>query len=77
MVAHSTSSGGPGLALAAEFDAPSREQWQAQVAKVLRRSGLIGDEAPPGPVEDVLASRTYDGIAVHPLYTGTEVEPGI
>ncbi|GAA4838331.1 methylmalonyl-CoA mutase family protein [Saccharopolyspora rosea] len=77
MVAHSTSSGGPGLALAAEFDAPSREQWQAQVAKVLRRSGLIGDEAPPGPVEDVLASRTYDGIAVHPLYTGTEVEPGM
>ena len=42
MVAHSTTSGGrPELPLAAEFPEPTREQWQAQVHKVLERSGLV------------------------------------
>ncbi|MDA3646781.1 methylmalonyl-CoA mutase subunit beta [Saccharopolyspora indica] len=77
MVAHSKSSGvGPGLPLAAEFPEPTHEQWQAQVQKVLQRSGLV-DEHPAGPVEDVLATTTYDGITVHPLYTGTAGEPGV
>ncbi|MER7015715.1 methylmalonyl-CoA mutase family protein [Saccharopolyspora sp. NPDC000359] len=77
MVAHSKSSGvGPELALAAEFPEPTHEQWQAQVQKVLQRSGLVG-EHPAGPVEDVLATTTHDGITVHPLYTGGAGEAGV
>ncbi|RRO18349.1 methylmalonyl-CoA mutase [Saccharopolyspora rhizosphaerae] len=78
MVAHSTTSGGrPELPLAAEFPEPSREQWQTQVHKVLKRSGLVGEEPPPGPIEDVLASTTHDGIRVHPLYSSAPVDPGL
>ncbi|MCI2420007.1 methylmalonyl-CoA mutase subunit beta [Saccharopolyspora sp. K220] len=87
MVAHSTSSGGspqpahtvePGRGSSPHEHGPepTREQWRAQVEKVLRRSGLVGEQAPGGPVEDVLASSTYDGIAVQPLYTESSVEPG-
>ncbi|WP_433869508.1 methylmalonyl-CoA mutase family protein [Saccharopolyspora sp. CA-218241] len=77
MVAHSTSSGGgPDLALAAEFPDPSREQWQEQVAKVLRRSGLLDDEHAGAP-EDVLDSTTYDGIPIHPLYTSAPAGSGL
>ncbi|GAA2346738.1 methylmalonyl-CoA mutase family protein [Saccharopolyspora halophila] len=78
MVAHSTSSGGkPELALAAEFDEPTREQWRAQVQQALKRSGLIGEQPPDGPIEDVLASRTYDGIRIHPLYTSASADGGV
>jgi methylmalonyl-CoA mutase len=74
MVAHSTSSSGrPELALTAE---PTREQWRAQVQKVLQRSGVLGEQAPSGPVEDLLATSTYDGITVHPLYTESPAEAG-
>ncbi|PKW19265.1 methylmalonyl-CoA mutase subunit beta [Saccharopolyspora spinosa] len=73
MVAHSTSGGGPDLSAAGPVD---REQWRAQVKKVLQRSGLIGEQGPAGPVEDVLASTTYDGIVVHPLYTEGPLEAG-
>ncbi|MBE9373234.1 methylmalonyl-CoA mutase small subunit [Saccharopolyspora sp. HNM0983] len=78
MVAHSTSSGdGPALPLAADFPAPTHEQWQSQVEKALRKTGSIGEQPPPGPVEDVLASTTYEGIEVHPLYTGRPADPGL
>ncbi|MGP4019822.1 methylmalonyl-CoA mutase family protein [Saccharopolyspora sp. 5N708] len=88
MVAHSTSSGGspqpahtvePGRATAPHERSPepTREQWRAQVEKVLRRSGLLGEQTPPGPVEDALASSTYDGITVHPLYTEGPAEVGV
>ncbi|TDD41466.1 methylmalonyl-CoA mutase family protein [Saccharopolyspora elongata] len=74
MVAHSMSSGGgPDLSSATPVD---REQWRAQVKKVLQRSGLIGEQSPAGPVEDVLASTTYDGIVVHPLYSEGPPEAG-
>ena len=78
MVVHSTArGGGPELPLAAEFPEPTHGQWQRQVEKVLRRSGLVpeGQDA-PDPVEDVLASTTYDGITVHPLYTAAPADPG-
>ncbi|SFS32397.1 methylmalonyl-CoA mutase small subunit [Saccharopolyspora flava] len=78
MVAHSTTSGGrPDLPLAAEFPEPSREQWQSQVHKVLKRSGLVGEEPPAGPVEAVLDSTTHDGIRIHPLYTEAPGDPGL
>ncbi|GAA4618794.1 methylmalonyl-CoA mutase family protein [Saccharopolyspora hordei] len=62
--------------MAADFPEPTHEQWQAQVAKVLQRSGLVGDD-PAGPVEDVLATTTYDGITVRPLYTEPAGETGV
>jgi methylmalonyl-CoA mutase len=68
----------PRLELAGGFPAASVEQWRQQVEQVLRRSGhLAEDEPAPEAVEDVLASTTYDGITVHPLYTRAEVDPGL
>lgn len=72
----STASGG---AIGADGDlpAPSRQHWQQLVEKVLRRSGLLAQQAtPPHPVEDLLATTTYDGITVHPLYTAAPGQPG-
>lgn len=62
------------LRLASEFDPATRDQWRALVEKVLRRSGTEID----GPVEDLLASQTYDGFALQPLYTAddTAADPG-
>ncbi|GAA0521142.1 methylmalonyl-CoA mutase [Saccharopolyspora subtropica] len=78
MVAHSTAScGGPELVLAAEFPEPTREQWRDQVRTVLARSGLLSEQAPGEAVEDVLATTTYDGITVHPLYTEGPTESGL
>lgn len=78
MVAHSTSSGGgPDLPLAADFPTPTREQWREQVEKALRKTGMLGEQPPSGPVEDVLASTTYEGIEVHPLYTDRPADPGL
>jgi methylmalonyl-CoA mutase len=47
------------LALAAEFEPATREQWLALVGKVLKG----------GDFEKRLVSRTADGLAVQPLYT--------
>lgn len=59
------------------FPEPDYAQWQEQVEKVLRKTGLLGDDvAAPDPVEDVLASVTHDGVTVHPLYTDNPTEPG-
>lgn len=72
---------GPQLELAGGFPAATLEQWRQQVEQVLRRSGHLAEgEAAPEAVEDVLASTTYDGITVHPLYTGlngSDVDPGL
>ncbi|TDD80754.1 methylmalonyl-CoA mutase small subunit [Saccharopolyspora karakumensis] len=65
------------LDLSNYLDEPTREQWQEQVHKVLKRSGSVGEEPPAGPVEDVLDSTTHDGIRVRPLYTSAPVEPGL
>lgn len=63
--------------MAGEFPEPTHEQWQEQVDKILRKTGLLGaDEPAPEPVENVLASRTYDGITVSPLYTETGSDSG-
>jgi len=54
------------LALALDFPAPTREEWRALVAAVLAKSGVEGDP------EDALASITYDGIRIKPLYTADD-----
>ncbi len=57
---------GAELALAAEFDAPSRRDWERLVEKVLDRVG--GDW-------DRLVTTTYDGIEIQPLYTVDDPVP--
>jgi methylmalonyl-CoA mutase len=54
------------LALAADFPAPTREQWRALVTAVLAKSGVDGDP------EAALATTTYDGIPIRPLYTAED-----
>jgi methylmalonyl-CoA mutase len=61
------------LPLAAEFPPASAEDWVELAAAALRRSGLPEDA---DPVE-ALTSRTYDGIAVRPLYTAFDGDPGM
>jgi methylmalonyl-CoA mutase len=62
------------LTLAAEFAAPSREQWQELVAGVLRKSGAL-KEGFDGAPQSLLTSRTYDGIEIQPLYTAEDAAP--
>lgn len=54
------------LRLASEFTPATRDQWQALVEKVLRRSGA----AP-----DTLRTTTYDGFVLEPLYTADDTAP--
>jgi methylmalonyl-CoA mutase len=66
------------LVLAAEFPAPSRSQWQELIAGVLRKSGKLPEDV-PAEVSGLLATKTYDDILVHPLYTSgdTSYAPGM
>ncbi|MCW2742461.1 MAG: mutA [Blastococcus sp.] len=57
------------LALAAEFDAATREQWRELVAGVLRKAGR---EDLPQPVEDALRVTVATGVSVEPLYTAED-----
>ena len=66
----------PELPLADGFRDPTHEQWQRQVEKILRDSGRLAEDEPaPEAVEDLLATTTYDGITVHPLYTANVGTP--
>jgi methylmalonyl-CoA mutase len=57
------------LALAAEFDAATRDQWRELVAGVLRKAGR--DEL-PDPVEEALSRTVATGVRVLPLYTADD-----
>ena len=57
------------LALAAEFPAATRAQWQELVAGVLRKAGR---EELPEPVEDALRQTVATGVTVAPLYTAED-----
>jgi methylmalonyl-CoA mutase len=54
------------LPLAADYPAPNRDEWRALVSAVLAKSGREGDP------EEALASTTYDGIRIKPLYTADD-----
>jgi methylmalonyl-CoA mutase len=56
------------LALAVEFDAPERADWQKLVAGVLKKSGALPEDFAGAP-ESLLTTKTYDGIEIQPLYT--------
>lgn len=57
------------LTLAAEFPAPTEEQWTAQVAKALDKTGGLAPEAAIAK----LTSTTYDGLRIDPLYVPGDV----
>ena len=57
------------LALAAEFDPVTRDQWRELVAGVLRKAGR---EDLPDPVEDALSRTVATGVRVAPLYTAED-----
>lgn len=61
-----------GLSLAAEFPAPTHEQWQGLVAGVLRKSGR---DVSGLAAEDALSTSLEDGLTSRPLYTATDA-PG-
>ncbi|CAM3151206.1 methylmalonyl-CoA mutase family protein [Saccharomonospora xinjiangensis] len=54
------------LALAAEFAAPTRQEWERLVGKVLERAGSSPER---------LVTTTDDGIPILPLYTADEPAP--
>jgi methylmalonyl-CoA mutase len=64
-----TAPGSDGLALAGDFPAVTREQWQRLVAKVL------GDSSGGDSPERQLATITADGIELSPLYVGDASRP--
>jgi methylmalonyl-CoA mutase len=59
------------LALAAEFEAATRDQWRELVAGVLRKAGR---EDLPDPVEEALNRTVATGVTVAPLYTAEDVD---
>ncbi|OUZ07823.1 methylmalonyl-CoA mutase [Aeromicrobium sp. PE09-221] len=44
-------------------------EWEKATAAVLRKKGMLAEEAPDSDVWDLLATRTLDGISVTPLGT--------
>lgn len=61
------------LTLAGDFPAPTREQWLAEVARVLLKGTPgAGDEDLQRAFDRRLVSRTDDGIAIQPLYTAED-----
>ncbi|HYS34447.1 MAG TPA: methylmalonyl-CoA mutase subunit beta [Pseudonocardiaceae bacterium] len=60
------------LALAADFRTPTRDEWRELVRAVLAKSGRSVDTDTP---EDLLATTTYDGIDIAPLYTSADHMP--
>ena len=66
------------IALAADFPAPTRDDWMSQVGSVLLKGQ---PDAAPEAVAEAFARRlvhlTEDGIEVQPLYTSSSTEPGL
>ncbi|HLL65093.1 MAG TPA: methylmalonyl-CoA mutase family protein [Micromonosporaceae bacterium] len=49
------------------------DSWRSAVAAVLSKSGRLAPGDPPGDVEQLLSSETYDGIRIAPLYSADHV----
>src|ERR1043166_3781466 len=60
------------LALAAGFPAADRDRWRELVREVLRKSRRATEDTPLDEVERLIATTTYDGITVAPLYTAQD-----
>lgn len=64
------------LMLAGDFAAPTREDWEAEVLKVLNRRRPEGKELTVEQAMKRLRTVTVDGLTIEPLYTETEVPLG-
>ncbi|ONI85878.1 methylmalonyl-CoA mutase [Actinosynnema sp. ALI-1.44] len=62
------------LVLAAQFPTAQHAQWQELVAGVLRKSGRLPADF-DGDAAGKIATKTYDDILVHPLYTRQDAAP--
>lgn len=60
------------LQLASDFTAPSREDWEAEVLKVLNRRRPEGKELNIEQAMKRLRTVTVDGLTIEPLYTRTD-----
>ncbi|ASU82093.1 methylmalonyl-CoA mutase [Nocardiopsis gilva YIM 90087] len=60
-----------GPALGAGFPAATRERWRELVAGVLAKTGVDVDSSAHAP-EELLASATYDGFTIGPLYVAED-----
>ncbi|CAO5188820.1 Methylmalonyl-CoA mutase small subunit [Frankia sp. AiPs1] len=65
-----------GLSLAADFPETTRDEWQKLVLGVLRKSGVASEANTPADVEDLLATPTYEGPRIQPLYTAADAPAG-
>ncbi|ASR34228.1 methylmalonyl-CoA mutase [Prauserella marina] len=61
------------LTLAGEFEPASRAEWERLVAGVLTKSGALPADFTGAP-DQLLGTRTYDGITIQPLYTAEDAE---
>ncbi|HEY3408059.1 MAG TPA: hypothetical protein VGK17_08855, partial [Propionicimonas sp.] len=57
------------LMLAGDFATPTREQWEAEVLKVLNRRRPEGKELTIDQALSRLRTSTVDGLTIEPLYT--------
>ncbi|WP_449064407.1 hypothetical protein [Planomonospora algeriensis] len=64
----------PALRPAADFPPPTRDEWRELALGVLRKSGVEASSP-----EEALASTTYDGVTVAPLYDAADLpgDPGL
>ncbi len=60
------------LLLAGDFATPTREQWEAEVLKVLNRGRPEGKEIPLDKAMARLRTTTVDGLTIEPLYTRSD-----
>jgi methylmalonyl-CoA mutase len=62
------------LSLAADFPVATKQQWREQVRGVLVKAGRAGAESAAAP-EELMATTSYDGIPIAPLYTADDQAP--
>ncbi|WP_328849885.1 methylmalonyl-CoA mutase subunit beta [Micromonospora zamorensis] len=55
-----------------DFPVPAIEDWQRLTLSVLRRSGRADENTAAGDAADLLATTTYDGFPLAPLYTSRD-----
>ncbi|WP_067171628.1 methylmalonyl-CoA mutase family protein [Microtetraspora niveoalba] len=62
----------PPLEVAA-FPPGTREQWRTLALGVLRKSGVLGDDAAPAAADEALSSTTHDGVTIAPLHDASDL----
>ena len=62
------------LVLAGDFASPDRQDWEAEVLKVLNRRRPPGTEIPIDKAMGRLRTTTVDGLVIEPLYTASDAD---